>query len=95
MPGSLIFLGGLGRATVLAVVGFFVLFTASKSQGLVKRIGNVLGAWLFVLAVLAIVGSIFLGAMGRGFMGPHHPWMHAAAPGVVAQPPAANSTAQP
>ena len=48
--------GGLLHATALAVVGFFVLFAASKAGGVVRTIGNVLGVWLFVIAALATLG---------------------------------------
>ena len=87
-------LAGLLHATVLAVIGFFVLFAASRSDGLLKLVGNVLGIWLFVVAVLAIVGGVLGGPlhgggpMGWRMMGGHRPpWMQsgqpAAAPAVA------------
>jgi len=59
-------LGWLFPATALAVVGFFTLFAAERSSGRLRTIGNVLGIWLFVLAVLVIVGGVFVAATGRG-----------------------------
>ena len=93
-------LGGLLHATALAVVGFFVLFAASRSQGLLRTVGNVLGVWLFVLAVLAIVLGLVIGPrfgggpMGfRMMMGGHRsPWMQPGQPAVSA-PSVAQSVA--
>ena len=85
------FLGGLLHATLLAVVGFFVLFAASRATGIVKRIGDVLGWWLLLLALLAIVGGAFLGPMVMHRM---HPWM-GHPDGWGPPPAAAPSTAAP
>jgi len=67
--------------TVLAVIGFFVLFAATKSSGLLGGLGKFLGAWLYLLAVAVIVCGIIapmagwhvFGARGPG-RGPG-PWM--------------------
>jgi hypothetical protein len=48
------------HTTALAVIGFFVLFAASKSEGLLNLLGKLLGAWLYLLAVLAIACAILL-----------------------------------
>jgi len=81
-------LGGLLHATAVLIIGFFVLFAASKSQGLLKLIGNLLGVWLFILAVLAVIAPVLMGGPGAGVMGPHHPWMHGGW-GPGGSPPAA------
>lgn len=47
--------GAALHLTALAVLGFFVLFAASKAQGLIKWIGNILGVWLFLLVVVVVV----------------------------------------
>jgi hypothetical protein len=84
---------GLLHATVLSVIAFFVLFTASRAKGVLRTIGNVLGAWLFILAALALIGSVAApmfggGPMGFRMMGSHgHHWMQPRQPGV-GQPPA-------
>ncbi len=82
---------GLLHATILAVVGFFVLFAASRAEGLVKRIGNILGAWLYILAALALIGWIVVAAMGGAMlghhmMGFHHQWGPSAWPSNAAAP---------
>ena len=79
-------IAGLLHATFCAVVGFFVLFTASRSEGLLKLVGNVLGIWLFVLAVLSVVGGfmggpVFGGHMGMG--GHRPPWMQSSQPAAA------------
>lgn len=47
--------GGILHATIIAVVAFFVLFAASKADGVVRLLGNILGLWLIILAVLGLV----------------------------------------
>lgn len=42
--------------TLILVLSFFVLFAAQKATGLVKLLGNIVGVWLLVLAVLIVVG---------------------------------------
>lgn len=68
------FLFSLIPATVLVVVGYFVIYAATRTQGALQRFGQYLGAWIFLLAgavilagVLASTGGIEspLGDMGR------------------------------
>ena len=37
------------HATVAGVIGFFVLFAASKSDGIVKLVGTLLGWWIWII----------------------------------------------
>ncbi|HVU20004.1 MAG TPA: hypothetical protein VHE09_04680 [Rhizomicrobium sp.] len=60
------------HATVAGVIGFFVLFAASKADGIVKLVGTLLGWWLWIIAVLSIVCVFVCPAMGGKGMG----WMH-------------------
>jgi hypothetical protein len=73
---SLLIFGALLHATALAVIGFFVLFAADRSAGRVQTIGKLLGAWLFILAALVIIGAALALAFGcvpgSGWMGRHH-----------------------
>lgn len=95
------FLFGLAHATLIAIVGFFVLFAASKASGLLKLVGNVLGLWLFALAVLAIAaGAIWgpsIGGPGWRMMGYRHGWEAppGAAPAVTPAPAPASNAATP
>ena len=86
-------IAGLAHATVLAVIGFFVLFAAGKSTGIVKRLGEILGVWLYVVAVLAIVAGVIWGPLAGG-MGHHrfYPWMHQ--PSGQQVPAASNAAAK-
>lgn len=45
------FLFSLIPATLSVVLGYFVLFSASKAQGMVKTLGQILAVWVFILAV--------------------------------------------
>jgi Ca2+/Na+ antiporter len=75
--------GALLHATACAVVGFFVLFAATRSAGLLRTVGNILGAWLFILAVVALVGGFLAHGMGR-----RHAWGMQPAANAVSAPAA-------
>lgn len=87
-------IGTLVHVTAIAVIGFFVLFAASKSDGMIRILGNLLAVWLFVLAVLVIVvtatAAIFGGVpsgvslMDRMQHGWTQPWEHFVHPGPAA-----------
>ncbi|MGB8365479.1 MAG: hypothetical protein ACLQUZ_13020 [Rhizomicrobium sp.] len=76
--------GLITHVTVLLIVAFFILFAASKAEGLVTALGRILAAWLFVLAILHIVGFFVPGMLGAKGFGPgvmhseimHGHWMH-------------------
>jgi hypothetical protein len=76
----LFMLGWLFPATALAVIGFFVLVVADRSAGRLRKIGNILGIWLFILAGLVIVAGAIMsaagpGRWGMGRMGQYHDQM--------------------
>ena len=48
-------LASLIPATILAVLGHFVLFSSTKTQGAVQRFGQILAVWVFLLAALSPV----------------------------------------
>lgn len=67
-------------ATALVIIGYFVLFASTRSEGGMKRFGQYLAVWIFFLAsvvVLAIVLAPVLGIQGpmggsmMGDMGEH------------------------
>ena len=78
------------HAIVLSLVAFFVLIAASKADGFVKILGNLLGYLLLIAAILWVVGAAtapMLGGHPFGFsmmdhmrpgMGPG--WDHPAGP---------------
>jgi hypothetical protein len=96
------------HATIAGVLGFFVLFAASKASGVVKLVGTLLGWWLWILALLSIVCVFVCPMMGDKLgekWGMHGDWMHssstaapaanAAAPAKPDAAPAAPATATP
>lgn len=87
--------GAILHATALAVLGFFVLFAAGKAGGIVKLVGTVLGWWLWILAVLAIVCALVCPGMGdkSGWMKGGEGWMHGPDAAAPAKPEAAPAPA--
>src|SRR5271169_4929323 len=51
-------------ATMLTVVGYFVLFLSNRSEGAFRSFGRYLGFWAFTLAALVVLGAIFAAAHG-------------------------------
>jgi hypothetical protein len=69
------------HTTLLAIVGYALLFSASKASGVVALIGRVLGLWVFALAILsvaAVVTAPMFGGkpFGMEMMHDHGGWMH-------------------
>ena len=44
-------------ATLAVVLGYFILFPSTKTQGVVKTLGRTLAIWVFVLAALLPVAG--------------------------------------
>lgn len=83
------------HVTVLAIVGYLLLFTASKAEGIVALIGRLLALWVFLLAVLSVVGGIAIHMSGGKLLGmdfthPHDGYhmMWQRGPMTPGQPPA-------
>jgi len=54
----MVFFFSLVPATLLVVIGYFVLFSTTKTAGAVKTFGRILAIWLFILAaVLPAAGA--------------------------------------
>ena len=88
-------LGAVLHVTVLSIVGYLLLWSASKAEGIVALIGRLLGLWVFLLAILSLVamvtapmfgGKPFGMDMGHG-PGMMHHW--GPPPGMGAPPPPA------
>jgi hypothetical protein len=68
------------HVTLMLIVAFFILFAAQKAEGFVALLGNVLGIWVVIGAILLILSFFMPGRFGM--MGPMHdrmahgPWMH-------------------
>jgi hypothetical protein len=92
------FIHAILHATAIGIIGFFVMFAASRSSGLLKTVGNVLGLVVFAFAILVLVAGVtapmFGGKpFGMDMMG-HHGWMHGPM-GPEGPPPPPNSVAPP
>lgn len=48
----MLFFFSLLPATLAVVLGYFVLFSSAKTEGRVRTFGQILAAWIFVLAAL-------------------------------------------
>ena len=78
-------------ATVMVVLGYFVLLTSSRAEGALKTFGKYLAIWLFILPLLLIIAAA---TMGRRHAGPvmmhgagmDGPWIRQG-PGFASAPP--------
>ncbi|MFZ3035067.1 MAG: hypothetical protein WA138_13770 [Parvibaculum sp.] len=61
---SFFIFGAVLHSTALAMLSFFVFFTASKTEGRLAFFGNLLGIWLFILALIALVFVAIMLASG-------------------------------
>jgi hypothetical protein len=94
-------IGAIIHATLIAVIAFFILFAAGKASGFTKTLGMLLGYWVLIIAILALVGGVMMHMngdkppFGMGMMGDHRGCMHGdwgkqdvAAPAQPTPPPA-------
>jgi hypothetical protein len=51
-------------ATVFAVIGYFVLFSSTKAEGNVKKFGQILTIWIFIVALFPIIMGTYLTLSG-------------------------------
>lgn len=51
-------------ATLWVVLGYFVLFSANKTEGGVQLFGRILAVWIFIIAAFFLVGGAYLGFTG-------------------------------
>ena len=47
-------------ATIWLIVGYFVLFSSTKTEGSVQKFGRVLSIWVFVIAALIPLMGLFV-----------------------------------
>lgn len=46
------FVLSLVPATLAVVLAYFILFSSGKTEGAVKRLGQILAVWIFILAAV-------------------------------------------
>ena len=65
----MLFFISLIPATIFLTIGYFVLFSSTRAEGGVKRFGNLLATWMFVLAGGVVAGGLAAPALGISPMG--------------------------
>jgi hypothetical protein len=53
------FLISLIPATLAVVLGYFVLFSSTKSQGAMRTFGQIVAIWVFALAVASPIAGAY------------------------------------
>ena len=51
-------------ATVWLIIGFFVLFASTKAEGGLRKFGQVLAIWSFIIAALFLLGGAYVTLAG-------------------------------
>ena len=59
------FVFSLLPATILVVIGYFVLFSSGKAEGGIRRFGQVLAIWIFVIALFPPLAGAYLTLSGQ------------------------------
>jgi hypothetical protein len=67
-------------ATILTTIGYFVLFSSTKSEGAMSKFGKILAIWLFIIALIPIIVGLYLTISGlcpcEGMFKPMYDCMH-------------------
>jgi len=51
-------------ATILVVIGYFVLFSSGKAEGRVRRFGQILAIWIFAVAMFPPLAGAYMSLSG-------------------------------
>ena len=73
------FFASLIPATIWVVLGYFILFASTKSQGAVQTFGQILAVWVFIIAALFPLAGAYATLSGfslEAMMKPMHESMH-------------------
>ncbi len=70
------FFFSLVPATLAVVLGYFVLFSSTKTQGPVRIFGQILAAWIFILAAVGPIAGAYATYAGLPSMGEWMRSMH-------------------
>ena len=75
------FIISLIPTTFLVIVGYFVLFSASKADSSgVRAFGQILAIWIFVIAAAIVIGAGYITLAGLCRFGEMFSMMHSAKP---------------
>ncbi|MEE8435862.1 MAG: hypothetical protein V3S64_13850 [bacterium] len=51
-------------ATVFTTLGFFVLFSSTKTEGKVRKFGQILAIWIFIVALFPLAMGAYVTLSG-------------------------------
>ena len=58
------FIFSLFPATIFTVIGYFVLFSSTKTEGAVQKFGQVLAIWAFIVALFFPMMGLYVTLSG-------------------------------
>lgn len=58
------FIFSLIPATAWLVIGYFVLFASGKANGKLRKFGQILAIWIFVIAAIFPLGGLYVTLAG-------------------------------
>ena len=70
------FIASLFPATLFTVLDYVALYCALRPEGAAGVFGKILATWVFILAVLFLVGGTYMGISGFSPMEEHMKRMH-------------------
>ncbi len=59
------FIFSLFPATIWFTIGYFVLFSSTRVEGSVKRCGQILAIWIFIVAIFFPIFGIYMTLSGN------------------------------
>lgn len=59
------FFASLIPATFFVILGYFVLYASSRSEGGVRTFGRILAVWIFLIALLPPIGGAVVTLSGE------------------------------
>jgi hypothetical protein len=51
-------------ATFWCVVGYFILYSTTKTEGHIQKFGKILAVWTFIIAVLIVICGAYMTLAG-------------------------------
>ncbi len=63
-------------ATFFVLIGYFVLFSSTKTEGAIKKFGKVLAIWIFIIAAFFPMMGLYVTLSGLCPMGEIMQTMH-------------------
>jgi hypothetical protein len=51
-------------ATIFVTIGYFVLFSSSKGEGAIRKFGQVLAIWIFIVALFFPMAGAYITLSG-------------------------------